>query len=195
MSANDTTLTPSDPTSGPGKRVAIILGVAVLVGISVWLATGCNRDDTGSAMTVVSSSDAKLVAVGDLPTIPEDVGHEVFWAGERPDTEIEVSDDPAGNVHLRYLNDSDELGTADQTFLNIGTYPFSGAFETTRNLTQRPGVINVPVEGGVGFYDRKSPYSVIMSFEDEPDLQVEVYHPEKNAALEVVRSGDIVPVP
>ncbi|MGB0121332.1 MAG: hypothetical protein WBP55_10305 [Solirubrobacterales bacterium] len=195
MSANETTLTPGDPTSGRGTRVAIVVGIAALVGISVWLATGCNRDDTGPAMVVVSSSDAKLVSDGDVAGIPDEVGHEVFWAGDRPDTDVEMSDDPAGNVHLRYLNSSDELGTASQTFLNIGTYPFAGAFQTTRNLTNREGVVRVEVPGGVGFYDQESPYSVILSFADEPDLQVEVYHPEKNAALDVVRSGDIVPVP
>ena|GEM_PF-999665 len=196
MSAKDTTLSPSDPTSGPGPRVAIVLGIALLVGISVWLATGCNRDDTSSvAMPGASAENARLVAVSDVDSIPGEIGHEVFWAGERPDSEVEVSDDPSGNVHLRYLDSSDQVGTLDQTFLNIGTYPFSGAFDITRDLTNRAGVVKVPVEGGVGFYDKKSPFSVIMAFANEPDLQIEVYHPEKNAALDVVRSGDIVPVP
>ena len=195
MSSNDTTLTPSDPASGPGLRVAIVIGIAVLAGISVWLVTGCNRDDTDAAMPGVSAAYARIVPVSEIDSIPEDIGHDVFWAGERPDTEVELSDDPSGNVHLRYLTDGTEAGSAEQTFLDIGTYPFAGAYETTKDLASQKSLARVPVGDGIGFYDKKRPYSVIISFPDHPDLQIEVYHPEKNAALDVVRSGDIVPVP
>jgi len=35
---------------------------------------------------------------------------------------------------------------------------------------------------------------VIIAWPEQPDLQVEVYDPVKNRALDIVRSGDIVPV-
>jgi hypothetical protein len=173
----------------------IVVGVALIVGISVWFLSGCNRDDGDVTITSGNLSDARIVPADELPSVAEEVGHEVFWAGEREDTEVEFSDDPSGNVHLRYLTEGNEAGTTAQTFLDIGTYPFNNAFETTRELSRQAALKKVPVEGGVGFYDKKQPYSVIMAFSDQPDLQIEVYHPEKNAALEVVREGDIVPVP
>jgi hypothetical protein len=55
-------------------------------------------------------------------------------------------------------------------------------------------VVKVTEHNGVGFYDPSNPYSVIIAWPNQPDLQVEVYDPVKNRALEVVRSGDIVPV-
>lgn len=173
----------------------IVVGIALVAGISVWFMTGCNRDGKDVAMTSGSPSDARIVPTDEIASVAEEAGHTVFWAGERPDTEIEFTDDPSKNVHLRYLTDGKEAGTAEQTFLDIGTYPFSNAYETTRELSQQASVNKVPVEGGVGFYGKKNPYSVIMAFSDEPDLQIEVYHPEKDGALDVVRSGDIVPVP
>jgi len=173
----------------------VVVGIALLAGISVWFLTGCNRDGKDVAMPGGALSDARIVPVDDVSSISEDAQHEVFWAGERPDSEIEVSDDPSSNVHLRYLTDGAEAGTSAQTFLDIGTYPFANAYKTTRRLAQQESLNQVPVQGGVGFYDKKRPYSVILAFSDQPDLQIEVYHPEKNEALDVVRSGDIVPVP
>jgi hypothetical protein len=173
----------------------IVVGIALITGISVWFMTGCNRDDKGVAVTTGTLSDARILTDEELATLPDQAGHEVFWAGEREGTELEFSDDPSGNVHLRYLTDGNEAGTEAQTFLDIGTYPFAGAYETTKQLSQQKSLTKVPVSGGVGFYDKDRPYSVILAFSSEPDLQVEVYHPEKNGALEVVRGGDIVPVP
>ncbi len=195
MSENDSTVAPSDPSFGPGPRVIAVIGIALLAGLTVWFVTGCNRDDTGSVTPDALSADARIVPPDEIPSIPDDVGHAVFWAGERPDTDVEMSDDPAGNVHLRYLDEGTEAGTAAQTFLDIGTYPFEGAYQTTRSLASQKSLTQVKLGDGVGFYDSKRPYSVILAFPDEPNLQVEVYHPEEDGALEVVRSGDIVPVP
>lgn len=173
----------------------VVVGIALLAGISVWFLTGCNRDGKDVAMPGGSLADARIVPADDVSSIPDDVDHEVFWAGERPDSELELSDDPSGNVHLRYLTDGSEAGTAAQTFLDVGTYPFKNAYQATRLLAKQEGLNKVAVDGGVGFYDKKRPYSVILAFSGQPDLQIEVYHPEKNGALDVVRSGDIVPVP
>jgi len=195
VTGTDSTLAPSDPNLGPGPRVLIVVGVALLAGIAVWFLTGCNRDE-GSDVMVGATNGAHIVSVDDLDGVSEDVGHTVFWAGEQPDSEIELSDDESGNVHVRYLTGGAEAGTAEQTFLDIGTYPFEGAYETTKNLAGQAKLTSVEVgDDGIGFYDPKNPFSVILAFPDEPDLQIEVYHPDEGAALDVVRSGDIVPLP
>ena len=195
MTGTDSTLAPSDPNLGPGPRVLIVVGVALLAGILIWFLTGCNRDE-GSDVMVGTANGAHIVSADELDDFPDEVGHNVFWAGERNDTELELSDDETGNVHVRYLTDGAEAGTAEQTYLDIGTYPFEGAYDTTKNLSGQAKLTPVDVgEDGIGFYDPKNPYSVILAFPDEPNLQIEVYHPDKNAALDVVRSGDIVPVP
>ncbi len=130
----------------------------------------------------------------DLAGLPSDVGHQVFWAGPQSDTQLEFSSDETGNVHLRYLTGDAEAGDPNQSFLNIGSYPFAGAYEATRKLANGPNVVKITEHGGVGFYDPANPYSVIIAWPSQPDLQVEVYDPEKNRSLEFVRSGDIVPV-
>jgi hypothetical protein len=180
-----------------GQRAMVLGFAAVLVGVAVWGLTACNRDgDPSSASEHVSmvSGDARIVSESDLASLPSQVGHQVFWAGPQSDTQLEFSSDDTGNVHLRYLTDGADAGDPNQSFLNIGSYPFAGAYEATRKLANGQGVVKVTEHNGVGFYDPSNPYSVIIAWPNQPDLQVEVYDPVKNRALEVVRSGDIVPV-
>ena len=182
----------------PAQRGAVIALAALFVGAAVWGLTACNRDGDPSSPNAVNASmmsgDARIVAESELSSLPAEVDHEVFWAGAQGGTELEFSSDEAGNVHVRYLTGGAEAGDPSQAFLNIGSYPFAGAYQATRKLAAGQGVVKVNEHGGVGFYDPANPYSVIIAWPDHPDLQVEVYHPVKNQALEVVRSGDIVPV-
>lgn len=198
MNGVSTTVKPESPKMSNGQRAALLAAAAVLVGVAVWGMTSCNRDEDpasfSSVNTSMTSGEARIVAEDELSGLPAEVDHEVFWAGSLSGTELEFSADDAGNVHLRYLTDGADAGDPSQSFLNIGSYPFDGAYEATRKLANSPGVVKVTEHGGVGFYDPSNPYSVIIDWDDYPDLQVEVYDPVKNRALEVVRSGDIVPV-
>lgn len=179
---------------GPGTRTVIVAGLAVAVGLVVWVATGSTRDGSGEAEAGLTGS-ARLVTEGELAALPDEVGHAVYWAGGQADSRLEVSSDGSGNVHLRYLTGDAEPGSLEQTFLDVGTYPFTGAYTATRALAATKGVKAVRVGDGIGFMDPARPYSVILAWPSQPDLQVEVYHPEKRRALEIVRGGDIVPVP
>ncbi|HRV60418.1 MAG TPA: hypothetical protein P5138_07280, partial [Solirubrobacterales bacterium] len=197
VSGATSTVKPEAPKMGAKQRAMVLGFAAVIVGVAVWGLTACNRDgDPSSASTEVSmvSGDARIVSEDDLSGLTSDVGHQVFWAGPQADTQLEFSSDDTGNVHLRYLTGGADAGDPNQSFLNIGSYPFAGAYAATRKLANGPNVVKVTEHGGVGFYDPANPYSVIIAWPNQPDLQVEVYDPEKNRALEFVRSGDIVPV-
>ncbi|MCB0861972.1 MAG: hypothetical protein KDB66_02025 [Solirubrobacterales bacterium] len=197
MNGATTTVKPEAPRMSAGQRAMVLGFTAILVGVAVWGLTACNRDgDPSSAATEMSmiSGDARIVSEADLAGLPSDVGHQVFWAGPQSDTQLEFSSDETGNVHLRYLTGDAEAGDPNQSYLNIGSYPFAGAYEATRKLANGPNVVKITEHGGVGFYDPANPYSVIIAWPSQPDLQVEVYDPEKNRSLEFVRSGDIVPV-
>ena len=197
MSGAPTTIKPDTPKMSSGQRAAAIVVAAIMVGAAVWGLTACNRDgdpSSTSSSTAMASGDARIVSEEELAGLPAEVGHEVFWAGPVAGSEIEFANDAAGNVHIRYLTDGAEAGEPTQTYLNIGSYPFEGAYEATRNLSNGEGLVKVTEHGGVGFFDPSNPYSVIIAWPEQPNLQVEVYDPEKNRALEIVRSGDIVPV-
>lgn len=172
----------------------MVVGLALLAGVGVWFVTSGNRDGSNPIMGT-AAGEPKLVSGDEVATVPDEVGHTVFWAGERPGAEIEVSHDAMGNTHVRYLTGGAEPGTPEQTYLDIGTYPFEGAQAATLKLANQRGLTPVKAGEGVGFFDPQRPTSVFLVFPDKPDYQVEVYHPEAESALEVARSGDIVPMP
>ena len=181
---------------GPGQRALIVIGVAAMVGVGVWLLTGKNGDPSPMASFAANGEvNARIVPKNDLAEVPAEVDHPVFWAGNRAGSEYEVRDDASGNVHFRYLTGGAPAGDTEQTFLDIGTYPFTGAYKATKSLANGDGVVKVKVGKAIGFYQKNRPYSVILSFPSRPDLQIEVYHPEKNGALAIVKQGDIVPMP
>jgi len=172
----------------------MIVGVAVLVGVVTWFATSSSRDG-GNPILGTASGDPKMVESGEMAKATDEIGHSVFWAGERPGTKIEIRHDEIGNTHVRYLTGDAQPGDPAQTFLDIGTYPFEGAHEATAKLAGQQGLRRVTIDDGVGFFDPKRPTSVFLVFTDLPDYQVEIYHPDGDGALEVALSGDIVPMP
>ena len=171
-----------------------MVGIAVAAGLAVWLLTSGSRDEETAAAVGVDGGDSRIVPSGELTALPGEAGHALYWAGDRPGMELEYSDSD-GNVHIRYLPEGTDPGAPEQTFLDVGTYPFKGAYRATKALAGQKGMVRVPHRHGVGFYDRSRPYSVTLAYQDQPNLQIEVYLPEKNQALKVVRSGDIVPLP
>ncbi len=172
----------------------MIVGAAVLVGVVAWFVTSSNRDG-GNPILGTASGDPKMVEDGEMAKATDEIGHSVFWAGEREGTRIEIRHDAIGNTHVRYLTGDAQPGDPAQTYLDIGTYPFEGAREATVKLAGQQDLRRVTVDGAVGFYDPKRPTSVFLVFPDRPDYQVEVYHPDSDGALDVALSGDIVPMP
>jgi len=178
-----------------GQRAAVIAFAAVLVGAAVWGITACNRDgDPASPAAVASSGDARIVSEEELAGLTDEAGHQIFWAGPQDDAATEYSIDSSGNVHVRYLTGGAPAGDPEQGYLNVGTYPFAGAYDATRKLASDPELVRVEEHGGIGFYDPKNRKSVIIAWPEYPDLQVEVYDPVDDRALDFVRGGDIVPV-
>jgi len=172
----------------------VIVGVAVLAGVLAWFVTSENRDG-GNPILGTASGEPKMLESGEMEEVTDEIGHSVFWAGERAGTKIEIRHDGSGNTHVRYLTGDAEPGDPAQTYLDIGTYPFDGARKATARLASQQGLERVTVGEGVGFFDPRRPTSVFLTFPDRPDYQVEVYHPDGDGALEVALSGDIVPTP
>ena len=190
----DLTPTPEKPYGPARRRVAMVFGVAALAGLVVWFATSSGRDG-GNPVLGIASGNARVLEGSEVETISDDLGQTIFWAGERPDTDIELRHDEVGNTHVRYLTGGAEPGDPAQVYLDIGTYPFENGYSVISGMAAEEGLRRVKVGEMVGFYDPERPTNIYLGFPDRPDFQVEVFHPEAEGAIKVVRSGDIVPMP
>lgn len=194
MTLPDQTSPPENSSSLPRRRIATVVGLAVLAGLIAWFATSPNREG-GNPILGTASGEPKMLENGEVGSVSDELGHTVFWAGERPDTSIELRHDELGNTHVRYLTGDAEPGDPAAAYLDIGTYPFENGYAVISSMAAEDGLESVKVGDAVGFFDPERPTNIYLGFPDHPDFQVEVFHPDVDGALEVVRSGDIVPMP
>lgn len=171
--------------SGP-----IGIGVsAVLVLLAVVLALQGNDGEQAQAV----GTPPELVDGGELGSLEESLGHEVYWAGELPPDRSEVREEADGSVYLRYLPPGVDAGDPRERFLTVGTYPVADATAALRDAAAEAKVALRRIGAATVFVDPASAGSVYLAYAGS-DLQIEVYDPAPGRALELVRSGAIRPV-
>jgi hypothetical protein len=194
-------LPPLKDLKGGSKQVRItaVIAVAIAVALVIWLLASAGGSDSSSSTsesTPPAQSGGKSVAVvpeSGLLKALEGVGYPVYWAGPRIGVEFEVSRLPQGRTYVRYLPKGEEAGSK-QTFLTIGSYEQPEALAGLRKLGQSSGAILVKIPGGGSAYaESPEATSAYMAFPGV-DVQIEVYDPESGKALQLIRSGAVVPI-
>jgi hypothetical protein len=181
----------SSPSKKPDVRLgAVLAGVLVLVVVG-WLLFHDGGDD-GS---MEGGDEAIAASVDDLRSIADERSSPVYWAGQQEGTELEVTQAEGGDrVYVRYLTGDAEAGDQRADFLTIGSYAFKDADAALRKQAQAPGgVLRAAPGGGTVYYSEDRPQSVYVAYPGA-DVQVEVYDPDPQRALELVTGGQIVPV-
>ena len=164
--------------------------VAAIVLILVLLIAGGDDEDTA-----VTPGEPRIVSVDELQAFAEQLGHEVYWAGERPGTELELTETEGGDVYIRYLTEGAEAGDPAADFLTIGTYPVEDAVGSLETIAQEPGAIKQRAPDGRLLVTKRSELTSVYLAEPGSELQVEVYDPDTQVPLELALSGAVVPVP
>jgi hypothetical protein len=100
----------------------------------------------------------------------------------------------AGQVFVRYLVSSTQLGSPRPDFLTVATYPRPDAYADIEAAAKRPGAMTIELPGGLAVYDEATPTSVYRAYRGATQ-QVEVYSPSALEARRVVESGLVRPVP
>jgi hypothetical protein len=169
--------------------LAGIAASAVLVVVAVVLAiTG---DSGGGTDTV--ATPPHIVDASDLADLESELGHPIYWAGERPPAQLELAEEADGSVYLRYLSPGVEAGDPEQRFLTIGTYPVVDAVGALERTAASSGsTLGKTAAGGVVLANPESEGSVYLAYPGS-DIQIEVYDPTPGRSLRLIRSGAIVP--
>ena len=182
---------PPQPSLIRRLRVAIVVLAAIAVGLIAWAALagdGDEESDNGAAVeaSVVSAAElADIAAASDAP---------IYWAGERPGTELEYDEGAGDRVYVRYLTAGAEAGDPRPAFLTVATYPLSDPTEALQANARRTNTRVQRAQGGaVVWANPDRPQSVYLA-EPGAEHQVEVYDPLPRRALEVALSGEVMPV-
>jgi hypothetical protein len=175
-----------DPT-----RLAGLAASAVLVVAAVVLAISGGSGGGGSEPATVA---AHLVEGADLSSLEDELGHPIYWAGERPPARFELSEEADGSIYLRYLPPGVEAGDPEQLYLTVGTYPVTDAVGALQRTAAGSGsTLAHAAGGGVVLANPASQGSVYLAYPGS-DIQIEVYDPAPGRALQLIRSGAIAPV-
>jgi hypothetical protein len=173
------------------KGGGVVASIALLAIAAVLAITGGDGGDDGFAIEPIPP---QIVAAEDLADSEQAAGHEIYWAGAREGTRLELSVEPDGSVFLRYLPPGTPAGDSDPAFLTVGTYPVADAQAALRQAARESGGTLGRVEdGGMTLENSSSEGSVYLAY-PRSDLQIEVYDPRPGRALALIRSGAIVPV-
>jgi hypothetical protein len=166
--------------------IAAAAGI-VIVALILLLSSGDDSaDEPGTAPEVFSAEALEDAVSGQEPP--------VYWAGEQSGTEVELSRPEASRTYIRYLTDGAEAGDERADFLTVGTYAHTDPVAALRKQGKEPGGVIATAPGGATVYfNRKQPHSVYLAY---PGLEaeIEVYDPNFTRALQLVNSGQIVPV-
>ena len=153
------------------------------------------------ALVIKADEDAaedspRIVETSDLSDAAEDLGHPIYWAGERPDTKLELAESDAGRVSVRYLNEDAEAGARSNDFMTVATYPVADAAAALRRgaANRANAELARGDDGAVVLIDPDTPGSVRLAYPGS-DQQVELYSPDVEESIRLATSGTIRPVP
>jgi hypothetical protein len=182
----------ADPDASRRRlRLAIVFGVAIVIGLLAWLLL---RD--GDSNNNESAAGPTAASVTDLQGLPAEVGHPVYWAGprSRETSTYELSRLANRNIYIRYLPRNTPLGVPRPDYLVVGTYPFRNPLPALRRIARRPDALSKQLKGGgLVVSNSADAQNAYFAYPGE-EVQVEVFHPRPGRAYKLVTAGRVVPV-
>lgn len=169
-----------------GVLVAVVI---VIAGIGGWLL----RDPGGSTSSASTPEDIKP----GVPTIvsPDQLrdfmgSHApVYWAGQRPDTELEVTLTGKNAVFVRYLPASAPAGDTHQ-YLTVATYHAIDGFGALSGAQKDLADVSDAQSGAVIAVFKNRPLSTYFSFRNA-GFQVEVFSPQAGESKQLTDDGAV----
>ena len=164
--------------------------MAIVAGVIVWLLVRGGDEETTA--TKASRAPA-FVSTSELQSAAASSQTPIYWAGEQSGVRYELSRS-GGAVTVRYLAGDAKPGAGQAKFTSVSTYEQQDALSIIEDLARKPGTKSYKIDrGGVAYFEQRAPFNVYAAWPGE-DVQVEVYEPTRGRALELVRSGKIIPV-
>jgi hypothetical protein len=167
-----------------------VVAIAAAVGLVAWLSERGSQNGAAG----VALPEVRVVSPAGLAGAAALNGHPVYWAGPIPGTELGLSEGADGIVQVRYLAAGSAPGAAEENVLTVGSYPLPGPARALAAFGRRPkSKLLHAHDGKVVVTSAESPGSAYFASPDD-SVQVEVYDPAPDRALDLVLSGRVRPV-
>jgi len=180
------------PMGSQQIRIAVLVVLAVVVGVVLWLVLGHsskhhkkknNNPALGIPATAFNAANLKAESYV--------INTKFFWAGKKPGYKYEFTRDNRGYLYVRYLPAAVHVGAKGAHYLIVATYPVTGAYQA---LKAQAGKKAVSGPDGSIVYIRPSDHrSVLMAFPGVND-QIEIFDPSPPVAISTAESRKIKPI-
>ena len=187
--------TPQDRSLRVLRTVLLVLVILLIAAVVVWIVDGSGGGGGEEEAVEVVPGAPRIVSAAELGEAAAASDGPVYWAGERPGAELELSEVGKARAYVRYLTGGAEAGDPQPDYLTIGTYRLPHAYEKLKADAKRSGgKLRKAPHGLRAWQDPRSPTSVYLA-KPGSEYQVEVYGPSPKEALAVALSPDLQPVP
>lgn len=184
---------PAPEEGGLSQRTQRGLAAAViaLLAALVFLAFAVTGDDDDEGDQAGPVAPVELTA-SELANRVSDFDHPVYWTGDAPPDRYELSSTNEDRVFIRYLTPRAQVGDERPIFPTVGTYPVADAIADLEAAA---------AQGETGLEQREG-YSLLVEdetrvyvvFDDQPELEIEVFDPRPGRALDAIDSGTLEPI-
>lgn len=185
----------SSAPAGGNRRLLLrgaVVAAAVLAALVAWTAT---RDDGGGGSTPAADAEPRIVTAAELGEAAAALGQPIYWAGEVPGSELELTELPEGGVRVRYLPEGAAAGSGSPKVLTVGSYPVADPGAALEGFAGRPDAIARSTgDGREVVSSEERPTSVYFVGPDD-SVQVEVYDPSPERAMSLALSGRVQQAP
>lgn len=188
--------------------IAGIIGVALVVVLAVKILGGGGGDASGGGPKIEADGGPVAYSASDLESQAEDLPHAAYWVGPRDgvsDYELTViSPQPASSnvtctkpsndgpcIYVRYLTGGAAAGDQRAGFITVASYVLKDAQAALQMSADGEPSQSLDDEDGSMTLTGGNDDHAYVVFDDEPDIQVEVFSPNPGEADDLVSSGDV----
>jgi hypothetical protein len=166
----------------------LVLLLLAAAGVGGWLIHGGHDSPPSASTTTIKVGVPTIVTVHEL----EDYSAEhypVYWAGNVPDTKIELTATARHGIFVRYLPKSAKAGDS-RKYLTVATYSALDGYAALNSAKQKVAVVSHGQNGAVIVVFKERPLSTYFSFQNAA-FQVEVFAPEVGRSKSLTDDGSI----
>jgi hypothetical protein len=172
-------------------------GVIAVVFAFIFAVDVIGGDDSSGASPSESSGNAVTLSETELLARAHTLSHTAYWVGGRPETDdYELEADSKGSIYIRYLSGDATAGDPRTNSLTVATYPVANASQALEQAAKRaPEGQTLSHHEGFSVLSGGETTNAYVVFDDQPELQVEVYSPKSGDAATLATAGVLTPLP
>jgi hypothetical protein len=158
------TPTPQRRTLQALRTAVLVLAIFLTAAVVVWIVNGSGGGGSEEAAEAPPPGAPRIVSPAELREAAGSGPLPIYWAGERPGTQLELSEQGNVRVYLRYLTGGAAAGDPRPAFLAVATYRLPHALaDLTANARRSGAKLRKAPHGLTAWVDPQSPTSVYLA--------------------------------